>query len=256
MVSLGDTLQEFIYSDSSPWPGGADGSGPSLEIVDPMGDPTNPANWRASLYDGGSPGDSGVQADYDGNNVVDTSDQLAWRGSFGLSVARGTAADGNRDGIVDAADYIVWRNNLAVPATSAAMATVVRLEQASPGELTETVAQGPAVDTEAIDLALAGSFLRRENVPPPSPRFIHNLPMPARTRVENALILAVHESGQAAAGSSANSNTNSVVSFRDHESPDTRELFTELDGDWLRWLRGHDWTNLDIAERDLAVVAL
>jgi hypothetical protein len=53
---LGETLQDFTYDDVAPWPTGPDGNGPSLEIIDPLGDPTNPANWRASSVSGGTPG--------------------------------------------------------------------------------------------------------------------------------------------------------------------------------------------------------
>ncbi|HEX3356034.1 MAG TPA: lamin tail domain-containing protein, partial [Tepidisphaeraceae bacterium] len=56
---LGETLQDFTYDDAAPWPD-ADGNGSSLEIVDPLGDPNDPANWRASYFAGGSPGTDGV----------------------------------------------------------------------------------------------------------------------------------------------------------------------------------------------------
>src|SRR5207248_3758877 len=53
---VGETLQNFIYDDNAPWPAEADGNGPSLEIIDPLGDPGDPVNWRASLVNGGTPG--------------------------------------------------------------------------------------------------------------------------------------------------------------------------------------------------------
>ncbi|MCA9240634.1 MAG: lamin tail domain-containing protein, partial [Planctomycetales bacterium] len=54
--AAGELIQSFTYSDDAPWPTTPDGSGPSLEIIDPLGDPNDPTNWRASRYDGGSPG--------------------------------------------------------------------------------------------------------------------------------------------------------------------------------------------------------
>ncbi len=45
---LGEVLQDFTYSDDDPWPGRADGNGSSLEIVNPLGDPTDFNNWRSS----------------------------------------------------------------------------------------------------------------------------------------------------------------------------------------------------------------
>jgi hypothetical protein len=119
----GEVLQNLAFGDVAPWPNAPDGEGPSLEIIDPLGDASNAANWRASLHVGGSPGASGVPGDFDGNGLVDAADQVRWRGSFGLTVARGTSADGNRDGTIDAADYVVWRNAMAASAAGLAAAT-------------------------------------------------------------------------------------------------------------------------------------
>ncbi len=122
---IGETLQSFTYSDSAPWPAAADGNGPSLEIINPLGDPSDPANWRASLYVNGSPGASGVPGDYDGNGAVQDADHGVWRSKFGMTVAVGTSGDGNRDGIVDLADYIIWRKAMTPPASAAAVVAVV-----------------------------------------------------------------------------------------------------------------------------------
>jgi hypothetical protein len=52
----GEIIVSVDYNDSSGWPVAADGGGYSLEIVEPNGDPDDPANWRASPQAGGSPG--------------------------------------------------------------------------------------------------------------------------------------------------------------------------------------------------------
>lgn len=52
----GETLLEFTYGTKAPWPAPADGSGPSLEMVDVTADPALPESWRAGSLDGGSPG--------------------------------------------------------------------------------------------------------------------------------------------------------------------------------------------------------
>jgi hypothetical protein len=44
------------YSDGGAWPHAADGQGASLEILDPAGDPCDPANWIALESTHGSPG--------------------------------------------------------------------------------------------------------------------------------------------------------------------------------------------------------
>jgi len=52
----GRTIVSVDYRDDQGWPPEADGAGFSLEIVDALGDPDDPANWRASARPGGSPG--------------------------------------------------------------------------------------------------------------------------------------------------------------------------------------------------------
>jgi hypothetical protein len=49
-------LESITYGTRSPWPETADGSGASLEIIDPLADPNVAANWQASATAGGSPG--------------------------------------------------------------------------------------------------------------------------------------------------------------------------------------------------------
>lgn len=53
----GSVIVSVDYDDQDGWPVLADGGGHSLEIVDPLGDPDDPANWRASVLPGGSPGE-------------------------------------------------------------------------------------------------------------------------------------------------------------------------------------------------------
>ncbi len=52
----GHLVTAVEYDDESPWPAGADNAGPSMEIIDPSGDPQSPYNWRASEGPNGSPG--------------------------------------------------------------------------------------------------------------------------------------------------------------------------------------------------------
>lgn len=53
---LGETLQDFTYDDVAPWPTSPDGNGPSLEIIDPLGNAALASNWQASALNGGTPG--------------------------------------------------------------------------------------------------------------------------------------------------------------------------------------------------------
>ena len=52
-------ILDFQYSDRDLWPGGADGNGSSLELIDPDGDYNDGTNWRPSSEYGGSPGRAG-----------------------------------------------------------------------------------------------------------------------------------------------------------------------------------------------------
>ncbi|WP_197527771.1 lamin tail domain-containing protein [Posidoniimonas polymericola] len=140
----GQVIQSLTYSDDPPWPTTPDGDGPSLEIIDPLADPNDPANWQASLYVMGSPGSAGlpIPGDYDASGVVDGADRDVWRSQYGASVGRpGTGADGNRDGLVNAADYAVWRahegdtttlyGSLASAALAEAVAAAAAAEQST-----------------------------------------------------------------------------------------------------------------------------
>jgi hypothetical protein len=121
---FGETLQDFTYDDIAPWPMSPDGNGPSLEIIDPLGDPANAANWRASAHIGGSPGTDGVLVigDYDRNGTVEQADYGSWTARFGMAVTPGMGADGNQDGTVNSADYVLWRKALESPQGAAAFA--------------------------------------------------------------------------------------------------------------------------------------
>jgi hypothetical protein len=59
-LSLFDKFDNLItsldYSDGGGWPRAADGGGRSLEIVNASGDPDEPANWKASAANNGTPG--------------------------------------------------------------------------------------------------------------------------------------------------------------------------------------------------------
>ena len=67
LASNGQRIQSLEYDDSDEWPERADGSGSSLEPIDPTFDLSNPANWRSSSEVGGSPGEAGRGPD---NRIV------------------------------------------------------------------------------------------------------------------------------------------------------------------------------------------
>jgi hypothetical protein len=49
-------VDSVTYADRDPWPAEPDGSGPSLERIDPAAYADDPANWRSSRKEGGTPG--------------------------------------------------------------------------------------------------------------------------------------------------------------------------------------------------------
>jgi hypothetical protein len=56
--SPGGVIKDFVYGDSAPWPGEADGAGYSLVLNNPASNPDHnlPQNWRASAEINGTPG--------------------------------------------------------------------------------------------------------------------------------------------------------------------------------------------------------
>jgi len=54
--AAGVTLDTVSYEDGDPWPSAADGTGPSLSLLDVSSDNSLAASWAASSADGGSPG--------------------------------------------------------------------------------------------------------------------------------------------------------------------------------------------------------
>ncbi|WP_165108775.1 lamin tail domain-containing protein [Limisphaera ngatamarikiensis] len=58
----GRPVLTVAYDDENGWPAAADGGGATLELVDPEGDPSAPASWRASARPWGTPGLAPVAA--------------------------------------------------------------------------------------------------------------------------------------------------------------------------------------------------
>ena len=52
----GCVVDEVAYDDVAPWPPAADGTGPTLTLLNPALDNNNPASWVASAMTGGTPG--------------------------------------------------------------------------------------------------------------------------------------------------------------------------------------------------------
>jgi hypothetical protein len=71
----GIPIRDFVYFDESPWSSAPDGNGFSLTLIDPNSNPDHgdPANWRPSVSQGGSPGDE------------DACSFASWAAGFGLT---------------------------------------------------------------------------------------------------------------------------------------------------------------------------
>ena len=134
----GLSLQNILFDDVGLWPIAADGGGKSLEIINPLGDASDPTNWRASHYRGGSPGTSG-----DGPGPCRRLRRRRRRGRFrlpplaaglGTPALTGSAtvgdADGDRD--VDGSDLVFWRINFSsiAPAAGATQAATAPISDA------------------------------------------------------------------------------------------------------------------------------
>ena len=69
----GGVIMALAYDDNGGWPDRADGGGSTLEIVDPVGEPSDSSNWRSSSQFGGSPGTEG----FGDNHLVVINEVLA-----------------------------------------------------------------------------------------------------------------------------------------------------------------------------------
>lgn len=109
----GNPIHDFAYDDETPWPLGADGNGSSLEVIDMNGDYNDPANWRASLLAGGTPGSIEGDTDTDGDGLTDVQE-----------LALGTDplnADSDGDGVDDGTEVAAGTD----PLNSASSFTLV-----------------------------------------------------------------------------------------------------------------------------------
>lgn len=95
----GQAIVDFTYTNTTPWPAIASGSGYSLVLIQPttLPDPTNPANWRKSYYVGGNPGGA------DGLTYT------AWAAAY-PGAANNPSGDLDRDGLSNLAEYALGGN--------------------------------------------------------------------------------------------------------------------------------------------------
>jgi hypothetical protein len=228
---LGQVLHSFTYGSTSPWPSAPDGTGPTLEIINPMGNSSDPANWRASIHVGGSPGASGIPGDYDGDGIVSGADNIRWRASFGLTVAPGTGADGNRDGVVDVADYVLWRKNMTTPGSAAGLGAATQVELQS--HITNAPEAAPTND-QLVGIALTELFgpLNRDVV---SPHALINRPAIALISDDDELLLAA-PAATVTRNDSANALLRRDSAFTQMDVMlDVDAVFAELRFEQLRW---------------------
>ncbi len=111
--AAGLVIHDFVYDDIAPWPVAADGSGPSMEIVDVDGDYGDPLNWHAASSAPGTPGVIPGDFDSDGRLTCSDIDMLN-----GVAVAGSDTPgfDLNGDGVVDADDVARWVESLRATA--------------------------------------------------------------------------------------------------------------------------------------------
>ncbi len=95
------------YSDSLPWPSAADGTGRTLELVDPLVTPGEPSNWFVGCMQG-SPGKAFTACDdplifseinYNSDTLLDAGDwiELYNRSGSGINLTGWSFTDSNND---------------------------------------------------------------------------------------------------------------------------------------------------------------
>jgi hypothetical protein len=101
LAADGGVIKSFTYNDKAPWPGGADGTGYSLVLIQPNSNPDHnlPQSWRPSAAVNGNPGGS------------DIGGLPAWLTANGQATP---LDDTDSDGLSAAAEYVLGANP-AVP---------------------------------------------------------------------------------------------------------------------------------------------
>lgn len=181
----GGIISEFTYDDAAPWPTAADGGGPSLENINPLGNPNSASNWRASLAVGGTPGvvPTPTSADFDADGDVDGSDFLRWQRGLGKPAATAADGDADHDSDVDGLDLAVWRSQFGATAAVAALATVSESAGAAALEAAAPQSVGVVRDfrAEAIDAAIAASLAGKRRAPVERTALLNDAQAPGRS---------------------------------------------------------------------------
>ncbi len=89
--AIGNVISAVTYKDKAPWPTTPDGGGHSLEIVDPLADASDPANWQASSTLGGSAG-TGNSAPAAPQIIGHPQDQTVLQGSLASFTVEATGS--------------------------------------------------------------------------------------------------------------------------------------------------------------------
>jgi hypothetical protein len=123
------TIVEFTYSDTAPWPSAPDGLGYSLTLIAPemKPDPALPTSWRASAHLRGSPGQSDA-----------------------LALPENPAGDADGNGQPDLLDYALGNNLGAAPITPTV--AIYPSESSDGSVLVFTYPQNIGADRARIDV--------------------------------------------------------------------------------------------------------
>ena len=172
-------IRDISYSDNSPWPAAADGTGPSLVLMNPRAAATDTwhndgTHWRASLANGGTPGGTdgipftgtpGANADADAftalvEYALGTSDTDPASGLTGYTLAPDPAIPGTYL-------YTITRSAVAEDA----LCTVETSTSLAPGSWTSA----GAIRLSAVQTGNSHTEVWRLTPPPPATRLLVRL---------------------------------------------------------------------------------
>jgi len=130
MVRLFDSyeilMDDVEYDDEDPWPVEADGTGSTLELINPSLDNSLPENWIASMGHG-SPGSENLMdsceespGDINGDGTFDVLDVILMMNIIltvenDYTICQEDASDMNSDGVIDILDVILLVNIILGP---------------------------------------------------------------------------------------------------------------------------------------------
>ncbi len=155
-------VDEVAYHESTPWPGGADGTGQSYQRLSATAAGSDPSNWRAAAPSPGSGIPSGT-VDTDGDTMPD-----AWEIQYGLDPQNPADAllDADNDGSSNAGEYTAGTD----PRDRGSVLRITEIGRDASGQIVFVfpAVAGKSYQVEASATAAEGTWNPIQTLPAPN----------------------------------------------------------------------------------------